>query len=432
VTDSFTPKLDWADGPPGLTAIRAAELIRIEQGIEALDVEADSHLDRLNAIEAALANITLTGVPVVTTATRGTPSKGRVVFDDDLDQYIGGTGTSWVALGEGSEVGGPGSGSAPTNFTAVVQSDDSIVLSWTAVPGASHYKLYEVRSPSGVAGADNIVGTTNTRTPGGVGNYEYWCTAFVNGVESAESNHGICSLPFGSDPGNPGGGGSGGTPAQLLALGAGGGKWNLGVGYPSGHVDIAPATLEGGWSEAPYFYTNAAGSAVHFQVPMNGGKTSANTSYPRVELREYTGSSKAAWNGSSGTHIMTYRTTVLHMEDGKPECVIGQIHDGSDDTLQIRCEGTTWRASINGTEHSTTLGTAAWGVEVAIEIRLVNGQLTLRFNGSTRITTNPGYGSGQYFKIGMYTQQNNTSAGGGNPSNGYTSCLLRDLVVSHS
>jgi hypothetical protein len=197
-------------------------------------------------------------------------------------------------------------------------------------------------------------------------------------------------------------------------------------------VDISPSQLEGGWSQAPYFYLNDAGTAVHFQVPMNGGKTSANTKYPRTELREYIGSNKAAWNGSSGTHVMSYRAKVLHMEDGKPEVVIGQIHDGDDDTLQIRCEGTTWRASINGSEHSTTLGNFSWGTEVAFEIRVSSGTLTIKVNGVTKITTNPGYGSGQYFKIGMYAQQNNTSDGGGNPSNGYASCEIRDLVVSHS
>jgi hypothetical protein len=173
---------------------------------------------------------------------------------------------------------------------------------------------------------------------------------------------------------------------------------------------------------------------VVFRVPMNGGKTSSNTKYPRTELREYqsNGTTKASWNGGSGTHVMSGRTRVLHMESGKPEVVVAQIHDGDDDTLQIRVEGTTWRASINGTKHSTSLGTFSTGTEVAWEIRLSGGTLTIRINGSTKITTSPGYGSGQYFKVGMYAQQNNTSDGGGNPSNGYASCELRDLVVSHS
>jgi hypothetical protein len=127
---------------------------------------------------------------------------------------------------------------------------------------------------------------------------------------------------------------------------------------------------------------------------------------------------------------MSYRATVLHMEDDKPEIVIGQMHDGDDDTLQIRCEGTEWVCNINGETHSTSLGNFSWGTEVAVEIRVDDGTLTVKINGSTKITTDPGWGSGQYFKIGSYTQQNDRDQD--NPSNGYASCQIRDLVVSHS
>jgi len=429
----YTP-YTWVDGEL-VSASNGAN--RWELGIDALDGGLDNAEARLDAIQAQMAVLSDGRLPVGSTSQRPQPLAGQMYFDTTLGKPLIANGSTWAEFGgTGDPVEGPGSSTAPTNFTAVVQPDNTIVLSWSAVPSATHYKIYEVRSPEGVAGADNITTTTNTRNPGSNGYYEYWCTAFVGGVESAQSNHGICSKPYGSDPENPGGdpGGGAGSPAELLALGAGGGKWNLGVGYPSGHVDISPEQLENGWNEAPYFYVNEAGTHVHFQVPMNGGKTSSNTKYPRCELREYIGSSKAAWNGGSsgGTHVMSYRAKVLHMEDGKPEVVIGQIHDGSDDTLQIRCEGTTWRASINGTKHSTSLGTFSWGTEVAVEIRVASGTLTIKINGTTKITTNPGYGSGNYFKLGMYSQQANTSETGGNPSNGYASCEVRDLVVSHS
>jgi hypothetical protein len=434
VADLFRPKSPpWAVGPGGQTPIAASDLNRIEAGIEALDSEVDAQGDRLDAVQAQLANVSASQLLVVTTATRPAPAKGRMVFDDTLGRPIVGTGTSWIEVG-GGDVGGPGSSTAPTNFTAVVQSDNSIVCSWTPPPGATHSKLYEVRSPEGVAGADSITGTTTTRTPGSMGYYEYWATSFVGGVESAQSNHGICSLPYGSNPANPGnpGGGTAGSPAELLAFEAGGGSWNLGVGYPSGHKDISRELLMNGWQQAPYFFINPAGTHVHFQVPMNGGTTSERTEYPRSELREYLNGIKAEWHGSEGSHFMGYRATVLHMEAGKQECVIGQIHNGDDDTLQIRCEGTTWRAAINGSKHPTILGNFPWGTEVAVGVRLVSGLLTIQVNGQTRITTDPGYGPRQYFKNGLYVQQNDTSDGGGNPSNGYASCLLRDLVVSHS
>lgn len=430
----YTPRT-WLDGPENGEAARltaSAGPNRWEAGLEALDIAVDQHETRLDAIDAALQSpATVTVLPSGTSAERPPPAVGQPFFDTTLNKPIYGDGMAWRDA-TGALLTGAGSSTAPTGMTAVVNPDNSIQLSWNAVSGATHYKLYEVRSPSGVSGADNLLTTSTLRTPSSSGTYDYWVTAFVDGVESAQSNHAITSLPYGSTPGGGSGGDPAGTPAQVLGLGSTGGKWNLGVGYPSGHVDITPSQLEGGWSQAPYFYTTSDGARVHFQVPMNGGRTSTNTKYPRTELREYIGSSKAAWNGGSGTHIMSGRTTLLHTESGKPEVVIAQMHDGSDDTLQLRIENLVWRASINGTKHSTTLGTFSWGTEVAWEIRLVGGTLTIRINGSTKITANPGYGSGQYFKVGMYAQQNNTSDGGGNPSNGYASCQLRDLVVSHS
>ena len=421
MVNRYTPRA-WADGEDA-TADNFAN--RVEQGIEAVDVGLDTAEARLDAIQAQLGSISSSRMTAGTTAQRPQPLAGAQYFDTTLNKPIFGDGTAWRD-GVGALLTGSGSTTAPTGMTAVTQSDNSILLNWNPVAGATHYKLYEIASPSGVSGADNLTTTTSTRSPSTLRTYEYWVTAFVGGVESAQSNHATATLPFGGG----GGGTVGGSPAQVLALGAGGGKWNLGIGYPSGHVDISPSQLEGGFSEAPYFYTTSDGARVHFQVPMNGGRTSSNTKYPRTELREYIGSSKAAWNGSSGTHVMSGRTTVIHMEDDKPEMVVAQMHDGSDDTLQIRVEGTTWRASINGTEHSTTLGNFSWGTEVAWEIRVVNGTLTIKINGTTKITTNPGYGSGQYFKVGFYAQQNSTDQS--NPANGYASCELRDLVVSHS
>lgn len=426
-SNRYTP-YTWVDGEL-VTATNGAN--RWEQGIEALDTALDAAEDRLDALQVAVSQLSVDRIPAGPTSQRPQPAVGRMFFDTTIGKPIIGDGSKWLEFGAGDVVEGPGSSTAPANFTAVVQPDNSIVCSWSPVSGATHYKLYEVRSPNGVDGATALTTTSSTRTPSSMGYYEYWVTAWVGGVESAQSAHGICSLPYGSDPENPGGdpGGVSGSPAEVLAFGAGGGEWNLGVGYSSGHVDISPQQLMNGWSEAPYFYVTESGK-VHFQVRMDGGRTSSNTKYPRCELREYRNGSKASWNGGSGTHVMSGRTTVIHMEDDKPEMVVAQMHDGDDDTLQIRVEGTTWRASINGNEHPTSLGTFSWGTEVAWEIRLQDGTLRISINGSTKITTDPGFGSGNYFKCGVYPQQNSRDQD--NPSSGYSACELRDLVVSHS
>lgn len=92
--------------------------------------------------------------------------------------------------------GGP---NVPQNCRATVASNNAITVAWDAVPGAT-YKLYELRSPNGVAGAGSLTTTSSVRTPSSMGDYGYWVTSFVNGVESEPSNLAICSLPFGSQP----------------------------------------------------------------------------------------------------------------------------------------------------------------------------------------------------------------------------------------
>lgn len=433
MANRFTPREPrWVD-TEWATADNFAN--RVEDGLEALDIGLDATELRVDAIQAQLALLSDGRLPYGPTASRPVPRVGQMFFDTTLGRPIIANGSAWLEFGTGEIPEGPGSSTAPANFTAVAQPDNSILCSWSPVPGASHYKLYEVRSPNGVDGATELTTTSSLRGGDGglsMGYYEYWVTAFVNGVESAQSNHGITALPYGSDPENPGnpGGGTAGSPAELLAFEAGCGQWNLGVGYPSGHVDISPSQLMNGWSEAPYFYINEAGTHVVFRTPMNGGRTSSNTKYPRTELREYRNGSKASWNGGSGTHVMSGRTRILHMEDDKPEYCFAQIHDGDDDTLQLRWENGTVRASINGNEHSTTLGNFSIGTEFSWEIRLQSGTLRIAINGSTKITTDPDYGSGNYFKVGSYPQQNSRDQD--NPSNGYASLEMRDLVVSHS
>jgi hypothetical protein len=442
VADLYAPRTDYIDADPVVGSFAAADALRIENGIELLDVAVDAVEDRVTALEVNTPG-SGTGANALSgpSSARPVPAKGVIFLDETLGYYIGGYGSEWKKLdGSAITVGGnpgPGTGTAPTGMTAVVQPDNSIVLNWTGVVGATKYKLYESRSPTGVAGADNITVTTSVRTPSTLGPYEYWVTAFVNNIESAASNHALCSLPYGTEPAPPGGGGGGGgdptgSPAEILGLGAGGGYWNLGVGYPSGHKDISYADLINGWQESPYFYTTSDG-AVHFQVPMNGGRTTANTKYPRVEFRELKsdGVTKASWSGASGTHLLAGRTKMVHFAPQKQEMVVAQVHDAEDDTLQLRIEGTTWRLSVNGTVQSSSLGTFSTGTYVDWEIKIVNGTLTVKINGTVKHTSSPGWGSGQYFKTGAYPQQN--QADSGNPASEYASIEMPGpIVCTHS
>lgn len=443
MADLFQP-VSHADGE----VWDATDVNRLETGLEQLDVAVDQLVDRVDALYAAGGAGGGSGQVLSGPRANFSPAIGTILLDTSLTppRYIGGYGTEWRELdGTAITTGGtpdPGTGTAPVLSSTVTAGGTigAINLTWTAVPGATSYKVYETESPGGVSGATALTTTSSTRTPSTARNYEYWVTALVNGVESAASNRITATLPY-SEPG-----GGGGTPSSnpstflnINGLGNGtGGWWNLGLGLSSGHTDIAPDPLKA-YVNSPYYTMNADGTAVQFQVFMNGGRTSANTKYPRCELREYaTGSTttKASWSGSSGRHIMRGKSKVMHYAPVKCEVVVAQMHDGSDDTLQIRAEASsatgsqTWRLSVNGTEVDDLISGVSLGQEVAWEIDLNNGALTVRINGSTAYTGNPGYGSGQYFKCGDYPQQNSTDQA--NSSSDYSRVELRDLFVSHS
>lgn len=454
MADLFTPTTH-VDGEN----YTAAQVNRLEAGLDAVDTELDAQTDRIDSLFAAGgAGGDASQVPSGTSAARATvtPAIGRLFFDTDLVKLLVGTGSTWVNTdGTAVTTGGgggsvPGTSTSPQNMVATVVAGGTIGqinMSWDAVPGASFYTLYESTSPNGVSGATALTTTSTSRTPGTARNYDYWVTATTNGVESAASNHVTATLPFG------GGGSTGGTstdPSAFLNIngkGTGtGGWWNLGIGYSTGHVDITPTQLQGGFVDSPYFVMNAAGTAVLGQVFMNGGKTGVTatnpqggTKYPRTEFREMaTGSTstKAAWSGSSGHHIMRGTSAVLHMAPVKPEVVVAQVHDASDDTLQIHVTGSsatgpqTWNLKVNGTQAATLLTGVALGTEVSWDIDVNNGTLTVKINGTTKYTGSPGWGSGQYYKCLTYAQQNSTDQA--NASTEYSRTSLRNLFVSHS
>jgi hypothetical protein len=454
VPDLYQPRA-WADGEQ-ITAVNSFN--RFETGIDALDNELDAQTDRIDALYAGggTSRQILSGP----SSERPSPAIGTLYYDTGLvpARVIIGTGSSWTEI-NGAAIsaptgGGGGGGTAPGTSTAPVLTHTvtaggtigAINLTWTAVAGAVSYKVYETESPAGVSGATALTTTSSTRTPSTARNYEYWVTATdAAGVESASSNRIQATLPFtggGTTP-EPGGGSTpSSNPSTFLninGLGNGtGGWWNLGLGLSSGHTDIQPEPLKT-YVNSPYYTMNPTGTAVQFQVYMNGGRTSTNTKYPRCELREYaTGSTttKAAWNGSTGRHIMRGKTKVMHFAPEKPEVCVAQAHDASDDILMIHVTGSsatgpqTWRIKVRGETVATPLTSVALGQEVSWEFDINNGTLTVKLNGATVHTSNPAYGAGCYFKVGEYAQQNSTDQS--NPTTEYGRCELRDLFVSHS
>lgn len=464
--DDTTPKISygptaWKDSAVGGTAITSARLNNVETGLVTATTTIDAHDDRLDALEQAAIAFAQGATTVVThgpTSARPSPALGTYFYDETLKQPIWGDGSAWRD-GAGTTLGGAGSSNAPQNFSAVTQPDQSILCSWSAVAGASTYKLYEAQSPTGVAGATALTTTSSVRTPGTLRNYEYWVTATVSGVESAASNHGFASLPYVAPGGGTGGGGTGatGTPAQILNIGTGAGQnyFNEGIGFSTGHVDQTMASIiNGSATNSPYFTPNAASNAVQFQVFANGATTSSNTHYPRSELRELLqdGTSKAAWNASTGTHILSGSTKVLHLPAHRPWACLAQMHDASSDCIMIMCDNGNGSSKVGGTQalwckimgsYTSTplMSPYTIGTEFSWQFKLVNGVLTVSINGVVKFTDSSTFtsqtASDKYFKTGCYLQASSSYTADSSkwavesPTD-YGAIELRNLVVSHS
>ena len=243
-----------------------------------------------------------------------------------------------VVEGPGPGDDSPGGGAhAPQNFQAVVQPDNSIALTWDAVPGATAITVRETRSPDGVSGMP-LPGsaTKNKRTPSTLGGYTYWITATVDGAETAPSNTAGVTLPFGSD-----GDHGSGTPAAILNIGTGATQnhFNVGIGYPEskgGHLDRSMTEIIEGYVDPLYFRPNANGDAVAFSVRADGKTTSNQTGHPRSELREMEAdrTTLKAWDSASGRHVMSGTSRITHLPPddeasghARPWICFAQIHD---------------------------------------------------------------------------------------------------------
>jgi Alginate lyase len=136
-----------------------------------------------------------------------------------------------------------------------------------------------------------------------------------------------------------------------------------------------------------------------------GGVTTENSDYPRSELREMNGSEKAAWSNTSGTHILDVCQAVSKVPDGKPEVVAAQIHDGSDDVMQIRLEDRTLMVQYHGTKNVVLDDAYQLATPYQLRIVAADSQVTVAYNGQQKAEL-PLSGSGWYWKVGAYVQAN--------------------------
>lgn len=228
-------------------------------------------------------------------------------------------------------------------------------------------------------------------------------------------------------------------PAQVLNLTNW--KQTLPIGEPEDPTEIEQPALAL-YRLDPWFVVTSDGQGVRFRAPVNGVTTSGS-GYPRSELREMAnnGQDQASWTSFSGIHTMTIDQAITHLPDIKKHVVAGQIHDGGDDVIVIRLEGTKLFVDINGDDGPILTNNYALGTRFTVKFEVSNGQTRIYYNGTTvnNTGTNTPFAliqdyEGAYFKAGAYTQskciqdegeETNCSA------NNFGEVIIYGLTVTH-
>ncbi|MBV9921115.1 MAG: polysaccharide lyase family 7 protein [Pseudonocardia sp.] len=261
------------------------------------------------------------------------------------------------------------------------------------------------------------------RTLIGTGNFALTCP-FTWSIYGDSFTMSTDPLPYGWTPGSGGGSTGGGSttawpnPAAAHNIGKATGQnsFNLGVGfdgdatYGTAHHDFTRDQIEAGLTIPGYYELNAAGEVLMSPHP-GGGKTSNNTKYSRVEYRELErdGSTKAAWDPTKGRHYIKGRSAVDALSAPKPEMVVAQVHDASDDTAMIyRRTATKVEAKIGNSVVATLDSGAALTEFDDWMIEIVDGTINFYWNNMSTpaYSANFPYSTAQYFKAGAYMQWN--------------------------
>jgi hypothetical protein len=216
-------------------------------------------------------------------------------------------------------------------------------------------------------------------------------------------------------------------PSQVLDLK----NWyvTLPTGSPGSPKTIRQPTLDT-FEDAEAFHVDASGQVVVFKARC-GGVTTKNSHYPRSELREMKGDALAGWSCKSGTHSMTFSGCVQHLPSKKPEVVIGQIHNDTDDVVEILCSGHKISAMHNGINYGDLDLSYTLGHDYTVTITATGGIITIDYNQNhkaAQLKCKSGEAN-NYFKVGCYTQSNTSK---GDDPDAYGEVWVSHVSVTHS
>jgi len=180
----------------------------------------------------------------------------------------------------------------------------------------------------------------------------------------------------------------------------------LPVASGSGVKTETGAQLEAGYTDA-YFFSGTSNQMV-FWAPVTGA-TTANSSYPRSELRQV---SPSDWKLTS-THTMNAACKVTKVPSNG-RVIIGQIHGNATGSEVCKL---LWNVGAvefhykddSRVEHAINLGNFSVGAALTYTIKCANKVITVTVNGksgSHSYTASMWQGDTYYFKAGSYCQDN--------------------------
>jgi hypothetical protein len=197
-------------------------------------------------------------------------------------------------------------------------------------------------------------------------------------------------------------------PAQIIDAS----KWYLTLPTGAeGDPDTVPTEDLDTYS-SEYFRLTDAKDGVVFTANA-GGATTANSKYPRSELREMRGGDNASWDGRSGRHTMELDQAITRTPSTKPDVIAGQIHGGSDDVMQIHLSGKELTVKYADGDKEVVLDPSYdLGERFRVKIESCDGKVKVWHNGDLKADL-PIFGAESYFKAGAYVNSNTDKGASG-------------------
>ena len=202
-------------------------------------------------------------------------------------------------------------------------------------------------------------------------------------------------------------------------------------------LDIRQPELSG-YEMKPWYGLTPDKKGVFFRAPVNA-PTTANSDYPRTELREMAATEdgqqkEAFWPSVSGTHTLFLDQAITAVPKNKPDIVAGQIHGDDDDLIVVRLEGDHLFLARGGSDLATLDENYTLGKRFTVRFVARDGKIMVYYNNSpSPVYTLEKEVNEAYFKAGAYTQSNceTEESPGLCSADNYGEAVIYKITVTH-